>query len=179
MQPKGEVMDCSRLFAYLRNRRGATAVEFVLTFPFFIAIVFMIAETSIYFFAVSNAEKAVHNYSREIVEMNAPVIVEAHEERIWNQLGFLMNRRYFQSLRFTIDTAMPTTDFSSALQDNFVGANIFDNRNRPIFFRVVLQPRGLSYALTRPFWLAIGAAQGGGLLAPIDILIVIPFPARD
>ena len=42
-------MDCSRLFAYLRNRRGATAVEFVLTFPFFIAIVFMIAETSIYF----------------------------------------------------------------------------------------------------------------------------------
>jgi len=169
----------SRFLAYLRNRRGTTSVELVLTLPFFFSSVFMIAETSIYFFATSNAEKAAHAYSREIINMQTGIDTATHEDRIWAALEARMNRQFFESMRFAIDTAGPNTDFSKTLAQNFVGANIFQNRDRPVFLRVVFQPRGISSTLTRPIWRAIGATGASGLAAPIDILIVIPFPARD
>ena len=168
----------SRFRSYLGNRRGATSVELVLTLPFFLATVFMIAETSIYFFATSNAEKAAHAYSRQIIQMETAVNAATHEERIWAALESRMNRQFFESMRFAIDTAGPNTNFANTLTKNLVGANIFENRDRPVFLRVVFQPRGISSVLTRPLWRAIGAAGGGGFTAPIDILIVIPFPAR-
>lgn len=171
-------MRCSRFCAYLGNRRGATAVEFVLTLPLFLATVFMIVETTLYFFAASNAERAVHSYSRQLVLMQRPVDVATQEERIWTELAALTQPQLFQSMRFAIGTAMPNTDFITPLARNTIGPNIFQNMDKPVFLRVVFQRRSVASILTRPFWLAINAAGAGGLFAPIDVLVVLPFPSR-
>ena len=41
---------CRRFNAYIRNRRGATVVELALTFPFFLLIIMVILETTLFFF---------------------------------------------------------------------------------------------------------------------------------
>ena len=164
---------------YIRNRRGATAVELALTFPFFLLILMVILETTLFFFASSNAEQVVHNHSRRLILMTSRPSQKDTSVAIENEIAELINPSYFRSFRFAIDTATPTTDFKRSIRQNHVGRFYLNKKDQPLYFRVVFQRNQFTYQFLRPIWRLIGNPRLGGLYAPIDVLIVLPFPPSD
>lgn len=170
---------CRKLNTYIRNCRGATAVELALTFPFFLLILMVILETTMFFFASSNAEQAVHNHSRRLILMTSRPLQNDTAAIIENEIAGLINPSYFRSFQFAIDTATPTTDFNRPLRWNYVGRFYLARKDQPLYFRVVFQRNRFTYQFLRPFWRLMGNPRMGGLYSPIDILIVLPFPPSD
>lgn len=170
---------CRKFNAYILNCRGATVVEIALTFPFFLLIISVIIETTLFFFASSNAEQAVHNHSRRLILMTHRTSQAEATQAINKELEGLINPSYFRSFKFAIDTARPSTNFNQPMRQNHVGRFYVNNKDQPLYFRVVFERNQFVYRFFRPFWRLLSDPQLGGFNSPIDILIVLPFPPSD
>lgn len=163
---------------YAQDRKGATAVEVAFTMPFFIMILLVLFEATIFFFASSNAEQALHNYSRNLVLMANAGRTSDHIKNIKKELETLINPKYFLKLTIDVDTATSTSDFTKKLTASTVAPSAFKDKTKPIYVRAVFERRQFSYGIFEPLWRVIGDSDIGGLFSPIDLLIVIPFPTE-
>lgn len=170
-------MKLVRLFQnYLGNCRAASAVEFVLTFPFFILFILVIAEIGLFYFATSAVEQGVHNYSRQLALSVKRDRGITYVYGVRDEIAKFVGPRLIKSFQFEIGHATGDVDLSKPLTRSWVDQKFSVDRNVPLYLRVVVMRPSFFYGIFRRLWRIIGDPQIGGLFSPIDVLIVIPFP---
>ena len=165
---------CLNWLDYCRDRRGVASVEMALTFPFFFFFVLLIVEVSFFFYTSTTVERGVHNYSRRLVEMTQRGTTARHADAIADEISRFVGARFVKSLVFAAGQVTPTTNFSKTLNRNQLDRSYLRNTQDPLYFRVVVKRQALSHTTLKPLWDAI--AESGGMLADLDLLIVVPYP---
>ena len=165
---------CLNWLDYCRDRRGVASVEMALTFPFFFFLVVLIVEVSFFFYPSTTVERGVHNYSRRLVEMTQRGTTARHADAIADEISRFVGARFVKSLVFAAGQVTPTTNFSKTLNRNQLDRSYLRNTQDPLYFRVVVKRQALSHTTLKPLWDAI--AESGGMLADLDLLIVVPYP---
>lgn len=161
--------------AYLKNSSAASAVEFVLVFPWFIFFVLVIIEIGLFFYTTSTVEQAVHNYSRIVAELDQRGRTRDHRRAIEEEILSFVGRGLVNSFRFELGYARPDSNFTKQLTMNWVDPKFLEDRQTPFYLRVVVQRPSFVYGVFRPLWALIGDPAIGGIFSPIDVLIVNPF----
>lgn len=169
----------AKIADYALDTRGASAVEFVLVFPWFIFFVLLILEIGLFFFATSTVEQAVHNYSRKIIELQQKGRARDHAIALRDEITVFLERSQFKSFRFELGYATPTTNFSRKVTRNRLDPKFLEDRTTPFYLRMVVQRPSFVRSVFEPLWAVVGDSEIGGLFSPIDILIINPFPPVD
>ena len=167
----------TKFHLYCRQTRGFAAIELALTFPFFMFFLLLIVEVSLYFFATSAVEKGVHNYSRQLVEMTRRGTTASHEDQIEKEIAQFVGPRLVKSVRFAAGQVTTQTNFEAPLRRSHLDRSYLQNRDQPLYFRVVVERPMIAQHILKPFWDQI--THKNGLIADIDILIVVPYPHPD
>ncbi len=156
---------------YVRDRKAAAAVEFVLVFPWFIFFVLLTAELGLFFFTSSTVEQAIHNYSRKIATMEVRQLTAAHADAIEQEILTFVGAEYppiVQSWRRNWDRITPFFDYSPEIRRIIYTTNAIESVNMSL--RKITKNRGSfpsDDALLKLFYLA---------LANISPVTDAPFP---
>ncbi len=164
--------------SFLADTRAVAAVEVALTMPFFLIFAAVLIETAVFFFATSGVEQGIFNYSRRLTAMTKTERARTLRKSVDADLREFANSYLIKSFRFEIGPATGTADFNKPLSKSRV-VDFTTDRSKPVYLRVVAQRRTFTRESLSFVWDAISPNNQTGLFAPIDILVVIPFPEED
>ena len=164
--------------AYLGDTRAAAAVELALTMPFFLIFFAVVIETAVFFFASSAVEQGVFNYSRTLTGMTRTARMQTLQKGVEKDLYAFVSPYLIKSFFFEIGPANAKTDFTKELKGNRV-IDFTTDKTKPVYLRVVAERQTFTRSSLSFVWDTISPTNKTGLFAPIDILVVIPFPDED
>lgn len=163
---------------YIENTQAAAAVEVALTLPFFLIFIAVMIETAVFFFATSGVEQGMFDYSRRLTAMTKTEKLRTLRTGVNKDLRTYVNPYLIKSFNFEIGPATENVDFKKPLTKNRV-KDFTADKSIPVYLRVVAKRRTFTRESLAFVWNAISPSQNTGLFAPIDILVVIPFPDEE
>jgi Flp pilus assembly protein TadG len=120
---------------FLRNRRGASAVEFALVAPMFLALVFAILETALYFFAGQLLEIGTQDTARLMYTNQAQGIMSQTQfkQNLCDRVSALLSCGgiYVDVKSFSSFTAINSSDLADPIDasGNFVNNFTYQSSN--------------------------------------------------